>query len=169
MSAPVQSYPTVDGDDVSWADIRIDLNIPGGEAIKIEKIKSIKTGVSVEKGERRGASGGRVMAFTTGNEKNEASMVLYKGGENQIKRALMAIAPARGNQRVIGNVPFDVRIQWSRIDSDDINERILRGCTYNGNSSDSNDNSTDMETSGDIPLMPLQIVDVIDGIEVVIR
>lgn len=158
-------YPVLDGIAPSWADIAVKATPIGGELIDIKDIKEISTGSSVEVGEQRGASGGRVMRRTTGSVSYEASMTLYRSGHQKLLRSLMAIAPQRGVQRLVTLVHFQIQIQHTPIGDEEIYERLIKGCRLMGDSLNMAE-GTDADTV-EIPLNTIEVVNIVDGLEVV--
>ena len=162
-------YPILNGIAPSWADIIVRCTPEGAPLIDVKDIASINTSSSVEVGEQRGASGGRVMRRTTGAVSYEASMSLYRSGYQKFIRALAAAAESigqlRGNQRAIATVHFDIQIQHTPINDVEIYERILRGCRCLGSAVNGAE-GTDADQV-EVTLNPLEIVDIIDGKEVV--
>jgi hypothetical protein len=162
-----QAYPSLDDVEPSWADISVNASVTGGALLGMEAIKSIKTGVKVELGERRGASGGRVMARTTGQGSQEASWVLYRSGHRQLIKALASVAPKRGSQAVISLVSFDIMVMHSVPGDPEIYKKKIKGCRYTGNSDDMKE-GTDPDTL-EITLNPIEIVEILpDGTEIVL-
>src|SRR5580692_1199088 len=106
-----QEFPSLNGIAPSWADIGITASITGGTLLGMQAIAGLKWGRKVEIGERRGASGGRVMARTTGSGSQQASGTFYRAGMRQLIKALIPLAPTRGNQVAISTVAFDIMIQ----------------------------------------------------------
>ena len=96
-------YPILNGVAPSWADIIVRATPEGGALLDVKDIAAINTSCTVEVGEQRGASGGRVIRRTTGSVSYEASMTLYRSGYQKLLRNLVAAAEAsnlvRGNQR----------------------------------------------------------------------
>src|SRR5690349_10768406 len=166
MSFPNAEYPVLDGVAPSWADIVV--KIAGAETplIEMADIKSINTSCSIEVGEQRGASGGRVLKRTTGSSKHEASMVLYYSGFRKLLQNLKEAAPLRGNQRVVGLVHFGIQFQFQPPNDSAIYEVRIKGCRYLGRDLNPSE-GTDAQTV-DVKLNPLEVVDMIDGEEVVI-
>jgi hypothetical protein len=165
-----QAYPVLDGVAPSWADVSVKLIMPGGVAgaslLDMNDIKSINTGTSLEVGEQVGASGGRVIKRTWGKDKHEASWTLYASGYNKMIRGLASAAPSRGNQRLLRAVHFGINFQLTPFNSTEIWETRIKGCFYAGRAFNLAE-GTDAATI-DVALNPLQIVDMIDGQEIVI-
>jgi hypothetical protein len=162
-----QDFPVLDGIAPSWADIACTATAAGIPLISMKDIKSINTGTTLEVGEQRGASGGRVMKRSTGSGKHEASAELYYDGYIDFIRKLKGLAPLRGGkQRVIGLVHFGFVMQFTPPGSEEIFETRIKGCRFLGrdiNPAEGNDVIT-----VPIKLNPLEIVDMVDGEEVVI-
>ena len=158
-------YPILNGVAPSWADIVVKLTPEGGSVLDIKDIKAINTGRSLEVGEQRGA-GGRVMRRTIGQPSQEASMTLYRSGLQKLLRALLPLAPRRANQAMISLVHFDIQIQHSVPHDDEIYERIVRGARVTGDTLNAAEGSDAQEA--EVPLSVIEIVDIIDGVEVVL-
>lgn len=129
---PNQAFPSVNGHECSWADISVDLNIPGAQAIAIVDLESIKHSGKVDVGESRGTSGGRPMKRTAGSATYEASASLTRSG---LVTLITAIADAakqagavRGNEVIISAVSFDVLIQHTPLGDTNIYVTKLGGC-----------------------------------------
>lgn len=165
-----QAYPTLDDIEPSWADISVNFAISGGALIDMADIASIKTGTKVEVGERRGASGGRVMARTTGSGTQEASATLYRSGMRKLIKGLMAQAQTlgfvRGNQVIISRVSFDITIQHTPPGETEIYEVHVKGCRFLGDADDMKEGN-DADTL-EITLNPIEIANIINGKEVVL-
>lgn len=161
---PNQEYPTVNGIASSWNDIKISMTPEGGSILDMVDIAGIKTDVKTEVGEQRGASGGRVLARTTGSVTYECSLTLYRSGLRKLQKALMENAPTRGNQRLISLVPFDIMIQHTPPGEAEIYERKVKGARYLGTSGDFKEgNDADQ---AEVTLSVIEIVDIINGQEV---
>lgn len=158
-----QDYPTYDGISPSWSDFTCTITAEGVDKIEVKDIKGLSTGTTLEIGEQRGASGGRVMKRTTGAEKNEASMELYASGFNKFLRGLKALAPLRGNRRALGLVHFNIQFYFSVFGEPDIYETRIRGCRYMGRDKNPAEGTDALVIP--VKLNPIEIVDVIDGEE----
>jgi len=157
-------YPLLDGVAPSWADINCIASKDGAPLLTVKDFQSINTNTTVEVGEQRGASGGRVIRRTTGQESFEANIVVYRTGYQSLIRSLMVHAPTRGNSKAVSLVHFDIQVMHTPPGSDDVFEYQLRGCRLLGRALNSAE-GTDSETV-DLPLSLVQIVDIIDGTEV---
>lgn len=161
-----QAYPSIDGIAASWADIQVTTIVSGGALVETTDIAAIKTADKMEVGRQEGTSGGRTMKRTQGKATYEASMTLYKSGYRNFIKALKDSAPSRGNQKVIGVVAFDILIQHTPINEEEIYVRKLKGCRYAGGSHDMKE-GTDADQV-EVTLDVLEIVDIIDGEEVIL-
>lgn len=163
-----QSYPTVNGDACSWADISVDATLNGSQNLNLVDVQSVKWKRDVEVGEKRGTSGGRVTATTAGSLKQEASFVLYRAGLIDLITALAAVAPRRANQAIVSAVRFTVVVQHTPIGDTRVYTTRLKGCRYLGDSDDMKE-SSDADVL-EVTLNPIEIVNVLaDGTEVVLR
>jgi hypothetical protein len=158
-------YPVLDGVAPSWADIEVRIAQPGGGVlIEMGDIVSISSGCTVEVGRQK--EGGRTIKRTAGDSSEEANIVLYLSGYQKLLRGLKAAAPKRGNQRRLSLVSFNILQIWTPFGTSEIFERRIKGCRILGNASD-NSEGTDAARI-EIPLDPMQVVDVIDGEECVL-
>lgn len=160
-----QSYPTYNGVVPSWADIKVTLTPEGASVMDMADIIGIKHSDKVEVGKKRGASGGRVTARTTGSVDYECGLTITKDGLKKLKRALMEIAPSRGNQKLIGLAHFDIQIQFTPPGGTEIYDVKIKGCRYMGTSEDHKEGND--VSSAEVSLDCIEIVEIIDGVEVV--
>jgi hypothetical protein len=161
-----QAYPSLNDIEPSWADIATTFTVTGGELIDMADIAGIKWDDKVTVGERRGASGGRVMARTTGSVALTASAELYRSGHRRLVKGLMANAPTRGNQLLISLVSFDIMIQHTPPGEDEIYVVKLSGCRLLGRGFDLKEGDDADKVA--IELNPMVIAEIIDGKEVVL-
>ena len=157
-------YPVYNGIAPSWADVIVRVSPDGAPLIDVKDITAINTGSKVEVGEAR--AGGRVMKRTTGSKSDTATMTLLREGYQKLVRGLKDLAPQRGNQRLISLVHFGIQIQHTPPGSDEVFEVRLKGCRLLGRDLNGAE-GTDADTV-EVELNPLEIVDVIDGEEVVL-
>lgn len=157
-------YPALDGVAPSWADIIVKASPAGAPLIEMKDIKGINTGITLDIGVQK--AGGRVKKRTTGDLGQEASLVLYREGWLKLQRGLMAVAPTRGNQVIIGVVHFGVQIQHTPPGSTEIFDLRLKGCRIAGRTFNSAEGPDAEEV--EVPLSVIEIVEMIDGKEVVI-
>jgi hypothetical protein len=159
-----QASPAINDYAPSWADIAVTFTVSGGQALETADIAGVNWSSSVEVGEQRGASGGRVMARTRGDVSYEASLTLYRSGVRKLQRALIEQAPTRGNQALISLAAFDVLIQHTPQGETDIYTTKIKGCRLLGLSDDmAEGNEADKV---ELTLSPIEIVQIVDGVEV---
>jgi hypothetical protein len=163
-----QAYPSLADIEPSWADIDVTATITGGALLEMADIKSIKWSRKVEVGEKRGASGGRVMSRTTGSLSQDASAVFYRSGTTALLTNLMnqavILGYTRGNQVIVSLVAFDIMIQFTPPGTSDIWETKLKGCRYLGDVGDMKEGA-DADT-WECTLNPLEVVELINGVEI---
>ena len=157
-------FPILDGIAPSWADIIVKATPYEGALLEMKDIAAINSASSVEVGEQRG--GGRVMRRTTGDLSDEASWTLYRTGYQALIRNLASVAPTRGAQKLISLVHFDIQVQHTPPGSVEIYEYHIRGCRITGRTLNGAE-GTDADQV-EVPLSALQIVDIVDGEEVVL-
>jgi hypothetical protein len=161
-----QEFPVLDGFAPSWADVTVTASPDGAPLIEMIDIKSIKTTMSLEVGEQRGASGGRVLYRTSGSAKNEAEMTLYYSGFVKFLDGLRALAQTRNNQRALGFVQFGLMYQFTPPNSSRVYEVRIKGCRYMGR--DMAPAEGPDAVTVDVKLNPLEIVDIVNGEECVL-
>lgn len=157
-------FPILDGIAPSWADISVRATPNGGNLITMGDIAAINSGWTVEVGEQR--EGGRVIKRTRGSVSYEAGWTLYASGYQKLLRALVEVAPrnAKG-QALLSLAHFLIHVQWTPPGADDILEYKIKGCRLLGRTIDSSegDDAQQIEMS----LSTIEVVDVIDGVEVI--
>lgn len=161
-----QSFPSINDIACSWADIAVTFTVAGGLTLAVEDVAAIKWSRKVEVGEQVGTSGGRVMARTSGKISYEASASFYRSGLSKLEDALAAVAPQRGNQRIISAVGFDILIQHTPLNSSAIFTSKIKGCRYLGDNDD-NKEGTDADQI-EVTLNPIEIVRIKNGVEIVL-
>jgi hypothetical protein len=157
-------YPILDGIAPSWADVIVRSKVPGAPTLETKDIKAINTNCSISLGEQR--AGGRLKMRSTGSSKYEASMNVYRNAWNEWLRNNGATMYTRGNQRIYGLVHFGLQIQHTPPGSVEIFEYRIKGCRITGRVL--NGTEGDDVDVVELPLSPIEIVDVIDGVEYVI-
>ena len=162
---------TFDGNAVSWNELSLLCAIDGGSILPIIDIKSIDTESSVDRGDQRGLSGGRIRKRTTGQLSNSASMSLYTEGLDALERSLVTAALASGFVNADGNVQlsrvlFNIISIYSFAGSPTIYHKELLGCHLNKDSAKAAEGPD--PNLIDIELAPLQIVKVINGVRTVL-
>ncbi len=163
-------FPTYNGIAPSWSDISCKITGTDIPLLVVTDVAGVNSSRSLEIGEQRGASGGRVMKRTTGSASNEASLNLYRDGFDEYIRRLVAAAEAqgkvRGNEILISLVHFDFHYLFTPPGSTKIYERRFKGCRYMGDTMNSAE-GTDADQV-ECPLSVIKIADMIDGKEVVL-
>jgi len=154
-----QDYPSVDGDECSWADIGLTIQMQNAQSVPWTDVEAFKSGVKLDVGQSRGTSGGRVMKETAGAESSEASITVTRSGEalliEQLEQAAVALGLTRGDEVMIGRVRFSILAQWTPLGSSRIYATRLTGCRYKGFSDDAKQ-GTDPD-SIEITLNPIKI------------
>jgi hypothetical protein len=79
--------------------------------LEIEDVAAIKWSRKVEVGEQAARAAGASWRVRAARSANEASARFYRSGLSKLEDALAAVAPQRGNQRIISAVGFDILIQ----------------------------------------------------------
>lgn len=161
-----QSYATLNDIEPSWADLSVTISPYDQSLLDITEIAAIKWARSVEVGTRKGTSGGRIMARTTGESSFEASATFYRTGHEKLIAGLAANAPTRGNQKRISLVAFDILIQHTPPGSSQIFTTKIKGCRLLGDSSDMAE-GTDAQQI-ELTLNPIEIVSIVDGEEILL-
>jgi hypothetical protein len=159
-------FPSLNDIEPSWADIGVTFSIGGGPVIQMADIAAIKWGRKVEVGYKRGASGGRIMARTTGQGSQEATATLYRSGYRNLIKGLVTQAPTRGNQAMISLVSFDISIQHTPPGEDEIYHNVIKGCRLLEDADDMKEGVDPDKV--EITLNPMEIVNLIDGQEIVL-
>lgn len=165
MASLNQDYPVIDGIAPSWSDVIIRITPKDAPLIDVKQIKSIKRTRTVTLGEQVGASGGRVIKRTTGAVKLELSAVFYRDGWNEMLEKLALLALTRGNQSALTLVHFGVQVQHTPPGSSRIFEWRAKGVRILGDAHDHSE-GTDADTV-DVPMSVIDIVDMVNGREVV--
>ena len=164
-------FESINGRAVSWSELLATANIRGGIPLLQPDLKSCDHASKVERGEKRGTSGGRVVARTSGSLTNTASGTWYKAGLRDFKKSLASAAISGGfvnsdGHAQLSKVAFDIVITHSYDDDPEIYCTKLLGCHLDGDSG-KHAEGNEAETV-DVELNPLQIVEVVNGIETVL-
>jgi hypothetical protein len=156
-------YPVLDGIAPSYADINVRISPQGGNLIEMGDIAAISTGWTVEVGEQR--EGGRVLKRTRGSVSYEASITLYASGYQKLLRGLLEAAPSNAKgQKLISLAHFLIHVVWTPPGSTDLLEYKVKGCRMLGRTIDSSEGDDAQQV--EVPLSTIEVVDVIDGVEV---
>src|SRR5665213_779363 len=159
-----QAFPSLNGIAASWADVQTTITPDQATALQTIDYSAINWDRAVTVGEQRGASGGRVMARTTGSVAYTADATFYYSGYRALLKSLMQNAPTRGNQKIISGVSFDILIQHSVPGDPEIYTVKLKGCRLLGDAAKLKE-GTDADQL-DLTLNPIEIVNIINGVEV---
>jgi len=164
-------FETLNGQAVSWAEVSVTINIDGGIPVPQVDIKSVDHESKVDRGEQRGASGGRILKRTTGQLTNSASATFYADGFRNLKAALIpaavaALAVNSDGHVQLSKVRFDVVIIHDFVGDPQIYCTKLLGCHIDKDSG-KNAEGTDAKMV-DVDLNPLRIVEVVNGVETVL-
>jgi hypothetical protein len=126
----LQEYPTLQDIEPSWADVRANFPIYGGQTIITPDLAAVKWSDKVDVGVARKMNGGRKSARTTGMYDCEATITFYRSGWKQFRLAL-----AEKNKR-ISLVGFDILIQHTPPGETGIFNVKIAGCRIVGRSAD---------------------------------
>jgi len=163
---PSQSFPTLNGDAPSWADIDLNFSVHEGEVLDMEDLAGVKWGRKVEIGEQRG-TGGRLKKRTGGRPSFEASITIYRDAYVKLLRALMAKAPRdKAGRALVGKVAFDIEIQFTPFGADELHEVSITGCRIMEDGEDSKDSADPNQL--ELALHVMEITNTIDGVEVLL-
>lgn len=163
--ALTNDFPILDGIAPSWADTTCKLTGTGLTLLEMKDIKAINSGRSLELGMQRGTTG-RKMKTTTGQPDAEASIVLYRSGYQKMLRTLAAVAPIRGNEKLISLVHFNIQWLMTPPGDTEIYERRIKGCRVIGDTMNLAEGVDAAEV--EVPLDVKVVADVIDGFEIVL-
>lgn len=130
MSAQV--FPLLNEIAPSWADIVTRFSIYSGSLIDTIDYAGVTWKDDVEVGEQVGASGGLVMATTTGKLTTEASATMYRAGHKKLISALADKAPRVGDLFRISLVGFDIQIEHTPPGATGIFRVHILGCRLLG-------------------------------------
>jgi len=161
-----QAYPSLNGIAQSWADIVVTMPLHDGPLLEMIDISDINHESMVEVGEQRGASGGRVLKRTRGALSDSCGMTLYASGADRFEAALAAVAPVRGDERLIRLVHFDIIVQHTPPNSTDIRSIEMLGVCMLGRG-ETYSEGTDADKC-DVSLSVAKIVKVVNGTRIVL-
>jgi hypothetical protein len=155
---------------VSWADLETKCSGTNVALFSIDDIAAFHTGRTVEVGQQRGRTGGRVKKRTLGSGDQEASITFYRDGFQSFLEKLSDAAAAagyiRGNQVVLTALEFDVDFKHSPLNDSKIYQRIARGLRVIGDTLDGAEGSDADQI--EVPFSAAEIVDIVNGREVVL-
>ncbi len=129
-----ENYPSVNENEVSWADIDTTIILTGGKTIRTADYEGIKCNSEVKKGDVRGASGGRVVKRTTGEKTDAGSATFLRSGLRTLMRDLKDAAKTLGfvdsaGRPRLSQVAFTLNVKHSVPGDPAIYTVIMRGCT----------------------------------------
>jgi hypothetical protein len=120
------SYPTINGQYVSWAEMGISLEVYGGESYKTRDFAALDFDDSLTSEKVKG-TGPEPIGRTVGEYEANGSMTMYYASARQFEAALASINPK------IGLVPFDIVVSWSPLSGDgEVNTVKLVSCRLQG-------------------------------------
>lgn len=163
---------TLDGRAVSWSEISITANFRGAASLPLIGVKSLKGSTKVDRGEKRGASGGCVVARTSGSLTVTGSGTFYASELANLKSILTAAAIEAAAVNSDGHVQlskigFDMTITHS-YDDDPTGIYIREWLGNHLDGEDFSDAEGNEAKTVDVELNPLRIVDVINGVRTVL-
>jgi hypothetical protein len=167
-----QTFPSLNGIDPSWADIKFVFSVAGAPilgpaasvlpTIEIEDIAAINTSRALEVGYKEGATGGRRSGRSTGRASDESSITFWRSGFEKFCEILAMTAPKRGaNEYAISLVHFDFSQFHTPFGSANIYQRRVLGCRVIGDTMNSQVSSDVQQV--EVPLSVMKIVDVNKG------
>lgn len=168
-----EGYTSVNGIEPSWSDIKIQISVTDGSDIDDADIEGVKFTEKLTLGMRRGTSGGRKQARSSGEADFDGSITFAKSALRLFKAKLAEVAKAkgyvRGSQAIIGLVEFDIVVQHTPPGETNIYTSVLKGCRYIGSTHDLKAGGTDIHTV-EVPLDINEIAELDEqGNEIVIR
>jgi len=159
-------FKTFNGTAVSWADITLSVALTGGPVVLDIDIVDLSWNSTRSRGVQM--RGGRKFARTRGSTEHTASMTVYRSGWRSLVRELINLAQTLGHVYGgivnYGDVQFNILAQWTPIGTDEIKVLEIRGCVIDdvGESLSEGDDADQVA----LTLNPMQIVEIIDGVEV---
>lgn len=160
------SVETLNGTAPSWAECEIVLNVDGGGSVPDIDWKALDHEDKVDRTITRGP-GGRPKSKTTGQSTTTGSGTLYREGYDALIAALIAVAPEdSAGRKQLSKARFDLVVSHSYEASAKIYTVKLLGCSL--------DKRTAKHAEGveadtiDVDLNPMKIVEIVNGVEVVL-
>lgn len=160
-----QSYPSVQFEPQSWANITAKAVLYDGPTVDLNGIKGIKWAVSSESLPQRNPDGS-IRGFTRGQATPEGSVEFYAGGTIAFIKALIAIAKAKGyfdggGAAQYGRVIFDITIMYTPEGETEIRQVNMVGCRVKKDGADGSE-GTDADTN-ELDLIVTRVERVIGG------
>jgi hypothetical protein len=125
-----QEYPTIQGFEPSYADVKTTIALYGGQTIKTNDYAGFKLSDKVTVGVKKGTSGGRILARTVGELESDASITFYLGGWRAHRTALASV------NKKISLVAFDVMVTFSPPGDSEIHKFKIVGARVVGRTLD---------------------------------
>lgn len=126
-----QSYPTLNGEAQSWANIEVKANLYDGPSIDLSDIAGVDWDIAAERGTQR-QTNGAIKAFTRGQSTPSGKVSFYADGCLSFVEKLIDIAIAKGfvenGEAKYGMVAFDIIIQHTPLGATGIRQVELLGC-----------------------------------------
>jgi hypothetical protein len=152
-----QAFATTDDEEISWADITIVFSLDNSITFEMIECEGLKWDGKVECGFSFGTSGGRALKRTRGKAKYSGSGTFSKSMVDRCEAALAAVAPSRGDVKLISVPSFSVVVQHKTISNPGVvYQTELIGCRWLGNSED-NKEGTDALFQ-EVPLDPIDVI-----------
>lgn len=165
-----QDFTVYNNEPLSWGNAAFSVLPYDGPIQDKLDLKEISDSTKVETGLQLGP-GGIPVGETRGKPTYEAKATFYRSGWNTLRRTLIAVAKAkgyyRGNKIQISRVKFDLLIQYTPEDGTEVSEKVYKACRIKSDVNSAASESVDPLTV-EVDLNPLQIVDYVDGEEVVL-
>jgi hypothetical protein len=160
-----QSYPSVQNEPQSWANVSVEAQILNGPTVPFPDIKGVKWSVALEVGAQK-RTDGSIKGFTRGAATPDGSIELYAGGTIAFIKALVAVAKANGyvdggGAYQYGRVIFDIPILHTPLGETGIRKVKLIGCRIKKDGADGSE-GVDAD-SNELELVVTRIERVIDG------
>lgn len=160
------SVETLNGIAPSWAECEIVLNVDGGGSVPDIDWKGLDYEDKIDRTITRG-QGGKPKSKTTGQSTTTASGSLMREGYDALIGALVAVAPSDGaGRKQISKARFDLVVTHSYEDVAKIYTIKLLGCSLDKRAA-KHAEGVEADTI-DVELNPMKIVEVRDGVEVVL-
>lgn len=126
-----QSYPTLNGEAQSWANIEVKSTLYDGPSIDLSDIVGLDWDISAERGTQR-MTNGAIKAFTRGQSTPTGKISFYADGCVSFIEKLIDIAISKGfvenGEAKYGMIAFDVIIQHTPLGATGIRQVELLGC-----------------------------------------
>ena len=160
-----QSFPTLNNETQSWANVGIIFKAYKGASLSEEDIADISWKRTVDVGIQRKV-GGQIKAKTVGQPDYESKCTLFSAGYDRLQQILADVAVSSGyvdggGAAQIRLVTFDVQIQYTPMDKSYIREGQLEGCNIQEDGEDTGDGNEATKVA--IDLHPIRIVTILSS------